>query len=373
MLRFGHIAVRDVFHYRLRSSLAIFGIAVVVAVFILLSSVAEGLGNILSSGAIPEQNIVLLQKGTFLPDGARLPPAVVARAQEVVPGIIVAPMLYRHFRVDGEIVHLRAMPLESYREVGNVELLNGQWLRSGNVLAAGESLAKQKGWEIGQTLDVGGESFRLIGVFRAGGVMDGEAWVSLEDGQRLLNQDDSFSIILIQVPSDVDTEDAKDALEGDPLIGSFADVYFETALWDTAARSLAAVKNVINIIGAVALIAIAFGIFNVANMTVWERRREIGIFKGIGLSRGAITGIYLLEGLILAGLGYLLGLVLGASVVLYLRIAGIALVDLAVRPELTPTAAALGLGLAALFTVIGSYLPARRAAAVTVVEILREN
>ena len=371
MFRFAHVAVRDVLNNRLRSTLAVGGIAVIVAVFLLLSSVAEGIGNTLSGGPTSARNIILVQKGAFLPDSARLPQEMVARAQELVQGSAVAPILYRHFRVDGEIVHLRAVPLESYQLVRDVELLGGQWLQRGNFMAVGESLANQQGWRIGQSLDVGGEPFQVNGIFRAGGAMDAEVWVTLEDGQRLLNQNDTFSTIHIQVPAEEDLDGAKAALEGDSEIGRLADVYFETTYWDTANRSTAAVKNVISLIGVVALIAIAFGIFNVANMTVWERRREIGMFKAIGLPRGAITGIYLLEGLILAGLGYLLGLVLGVVAVLYLG-SGVALVDLAVRPQLTPTTTLLGLGLAALFSIIGSYLPARRAAAAPVAETLRE-
>ena len=371
MLRFAHIAVRDVLHYRIRSSLAVSGIAVTVAVFLVLSSVAEGIGNTLSGGAAPARNIILVQKGTFLADSARLPQEMVATAQELVPGSAVAPILYRHFRVDGEIVHLRAVPLESYRVVRDVELLGGQWLQRGNFIAVGESLANQQGWRVGQSLDVGGEPFKVRGIFRAGGAMDAEVWITLEDGQRILNQHDTFSTISIQVPVENDLEGAKAALERDSEIGRLADVFFESTYWDTANRSTAAVKNVIAMVGAIALVAIAFGIFNVSNMTVWERRREIGIFKAIGLSRGAITGIYLLEGLILAGSGYLLGLILGIIAVLYLG-SGIALVDLAVRPQLTPTTILLGLGLAALFSIIGSYLPARRAAAAPVAETLRE-
>ena len=61
----------------------------------------------------------------------------------------------------------------------------------------------------------------------------------------------------------------------------------------------------------------------------------------------------------------------GVIAVLYLG-SGVALVDLAVRPQLTATTTLLGLGLAALFSVIGSYLPARRAAAAPVAETLRE-
>ena len=371
MIRFAHIAVGDVLHYRLRSVLAVGGIAVIVAVFLLLSSVAQGIGNTLSAGASSARNIILVQKGTFLPDSARLPREMATRAEELVPGVAVAPILYRHFRVNGEIVHLRAVPLESYRVVRDVELLAGRWLQSGNFMALGKSLAEQQGWRVGQSLDVAGEPFQVSGIFRAGGVMDSEVWIGLEDGQRILNQDDSFSTIRIQVPVEKDLEGAKAALEGDSEIGRLADVYFETTYWDRANRSTAAVRNVIALVGAVALMAIGFGTFNVANMTVWERRREIGIFKAIGLSRGAITGIYLLEGLILAGLGYLLGLMLGLITVLYLG-SGIALVDLAVRPQLTATAALLGLGLVSLFSIIGSYLPARRAAAAPVAETLRE-
>ena len=371
MLSFAHVALRDILQYRLRSSLTVAGVAVIVAVFLLLSSVAGGIGNSLSRGASPPRNLILLQRGSFLPDTARLPQELVGRARELVPGSTVAPTLYRHFRVEGEIVHLRAVPLESYRIVRDVEILKGGWLGDSNVIAVGERLASRYGWRVGQSLDVGGEPMRLVGVFSAGGALDSEVWITLEDGQRLLNQRDSFSAIRIEVPADQNLESAKAVLEADAQIGSVADVFFETTYWDSANRATEGVKNVISMVGAVALVAIAFGVFNVANMTVWERRREIGIFKAIGLSRGSITSIYLLESLALAALGYLLGLLLGAAVVLFLR-SGVVLADLAIRPEFTPATALFGLGLTALFSIVGSYIPARRAASVPVAETLRE-
>lgn len=168
MLSFAHVALRDILQSRLRSSLTVAGVAVIVAVFLLLSSVAGGIGNSLSGGASPPRNLILVQRGSFLPDTVRLPQALVGRAQELVPGGTVAPTLYRHFRVEGEIVHLRAVPLESYRIVRDVEIVKGGWLGDSNVIAVGESLASRYGWRVGQSLDVGGEPMRLVGVFSAG-------------------------------------------------------------------------------------------------------------------------------------------------------------------------------------------------------------
>jgi ABC-type antimicrobial peptide transport system permease subunit len=107
------------------------------------------------------------------------------------------------------------------------------------------------------------------------------------------------------------------------------------------------------------------GIYGVISYTVSQRRREIGIRVALGAQPGDLRWLFVRYGLALAGAGTIAGLAAAAGLTRLMKsvLFGISPVD-----PLTYTAVPLVLVAA---TVLASYLPARRAAAVDPVETLR--
>jgi lipoprotein-releasing system permease protein len=62
-----------------------------------------------------------------------------------------------------------------------------------------------------------------------------------------------------------------------------------------------------------------FNMLGSLTMGVIEKRRDIGVLKAIGATKGSITQIFMYEGLLVGFLGTMLGMVLGA-VVCYIQI-----------------------------------------------------
>jgi lipoprotein-releasing system permease protein len=112
-------------------------------------------------------------------------------------------------------------------------------------------------------------------------------------------------------------------------------------------------------------------------MMVLEKRREIGILKAMGASREGIMQIFLYEGIIVGALGTVLGLILGyllcwaQQTYRFFSLPGDVyfLSYLPVRMQVLDfvTVALVALGLSLLATVY----PARRAAALDPVEVIR--
>ena len=121
----------------------------------------------------------------------------------------------------------------------------------------------------------------------------------------------------------------------------------------------------LGIAGAMALMLGLIGIYGVISYTVSQRRREIGIRVALGAEPGALRWLFVRQGLALAGAGTLSGLVVAAGVTRLMKsvLFGISPVD-------PLTYAAVPLVLVAA-TVLASYLPARRAAAVDPIQTLR--
>jgi lipoprotein-releasing system permease protein len=73
------------------------------------------------------------------------------------------------------------------------------------------------------------------------------------------------------------------------------------------------------ILSFVVLMIAAFGIYNILNMMILQKRGEIAILRSMGYEASDIIRLFLSQGLILGFIGGLLGLVLGTLVCLYVQ------------------------------------------------------
>ena len=120
-------------------------------------------------------------------------------------------------------------------------------------------------------------------------------------------------------------------------------------------------------LGTLALLVAGVGIANVMLMSVLERRTEIGLRRALGATNRHIAGQFLVEALLLAGLGGLTGAVLGAGfAALFARAQG--------WPLVLPVAGiAAGVGAALLIGAIAGIYPARQAARVSPTQALHAS
>lgn len=304
-----------------------------------------------------------------------------------MPGVRVAPILsgqavlrYGSKEVAASLIGIepeleaRVTKIEEDLTAGSLEALHG--VANGVILGTG--LAKKLGAENGDTLSVSTPAgvvltMKVVGLFRTGVVAidNAQAYALLKKVQVLQNRPNVINQIRLKLDDVGGARSLARRIE--------ARYGYLTESWDEANESLMEVLTVRNtimytVVSAILMVA-GFGIFNIVSTIVHEKARDIAILKSLGFEAGAVSGIFVLEGTVLGAVGSVLGWLLGIGL---LGILGAVHFEFEGFTEVTglPLASTLSHylisgGVAIGTAAVAAWLPARRAAGVRPVEIIR--
>ncbi|MPS72293.1 MAG: ABC transporter permease [Chryseobacterium sp.] len=221
------------------------------------------------------------------------------------------------------------------------------------------------------TADGVNKIFKVVGLIEtgSGSVDKSRAIISINTARQLLSKNKSYATDVMANVKDYN--DAKTiANEVRP------DIKYKTEAWQEGNAQLESANTLRDIIAIAVsltiLIVAGFGIYNIMNMTVSEKIREIAILKAMGFDGKDIVHIFLVQSIIIGLIGGFIGLLLGfavASVVdrIPFKISSFDTLPITYLPSDYILAMVFGL----VITFIAGYLPARKASKVDPVEILR--
>ncbi|MBN1122141.1 MAG: ABC transporter permease [Anaerolineae bacterium] len=203
---------------------------------------------------------------------------------------------------------------------GGRRLLTGRLLQPGDtglVVLISEVFAEGLGIGVGEVVKLPGAGgwvpFEVVGILDDPGLLLGnqQVFMPIEAAQDLLNKPNRVNIIMGRYAEGSDAQAIELAMrsmfsrgyELSPLEGG-ADVW----------SALLEFMNVIfTMFGLLALALAGLIMFNTFRTSVVERRRDIGMLRAVGAKRRVVMRTILYEGLILAVLGTVLGMLLGVA------------------------------------------------------------
>jgi putative ABC transport system permease protein len=182
---------------------------------------------------------------------------------------------------------------------------------------------------IGKSLRVGQISFTVVGVFRERvgtfGLSEVQRYTVLVPFSLMqyYTGDNAVEILYAQADSPEDvvlvTSQVGDLLRSRHSRTATYVVQNLSAILDVARRIATGLTIVLLVIGFIALMVSGIGIMNIMLVTVTERTREIGIRKAIGARRQEILFQFLIEALLISGVGSLLGVVIALAIPVLVR------------------------------------------------------
>lgn len=229
---------------------------------------------------------------------------------------------------------------------------------------------------IGQTVRINGSMFKVVGVLeeKAGGQDqsdDDQVIIPITVAQRLMKS----AVIRNFTVQSTSPETVNAAME--KLTAYLTKIYKNSNSFRVfnAAQMLSTLNNVTGtmmmVLGGIATISLVvggIGIMNIMLVSVTERTREIGIRKAIGAKKKNIMTQFLIEALMVTGIGGLIGVALGVGIIKFI-LGGMKIVPEAYSlPWIS-----LSFGVSLLVGIVFGLFPAYKAANLNPIEALRSE
>ena len=371
---------------RWRSTAAtVLGLALVIAVFVMVQSLAVGIEKSSANTGDP-RNFLIVRQGAlaettsivtrdqfnilrYLPGVARD-----ASGQPVASAdVLVIINLPRKDGTGSANTILRGIGPLGRDLRPQVKLVAGRWFEPGHrEVVASQRLAKRfANLQVGGKFHSGGVDLTVVGLFDGDrSAFDSEIWLDADEARSAFDRPD-YSSALIRLENDNAATQLKKQLEGEKRLKM--KVVREVDYYKEQTRTAGPIRWLGNGLAIVMSIGAIFAAMNTLYASVGARTREIGTLRVLGFRRRSILLGFLLEGALLAGIAGVLGCLLALPMHGYSTgtLGFETFSEVVFDFQITPALAAKGIVFAIFVGILGSFLPALRAARLPVISSLK--
>jgi putative ABC transport system permease protein len=373
-LSFAGFAWKNLWRRRLRTLLTLGGIAMAIGAFVALVGFSRSFEHewmrLYSSGGT---DIAVVEK-TFL--NASIDESLVGKLR-VLPMVAQAtPMIFNMMDLTPEVNALSFGWKANSYEFDSLTLLSGRRFQDGKPeVMLGDILAGNLNKKTGDSLDIQGKTFSVIGVYHGGSALEaGAVLMPLDQLQEISSLQGKVSGFHVRLRPAADGESQEQNVK---LAQAAIDAALP-GLHAVPASEYASKNQFVELAHAVAwgtssiaLIVGILGIVNTMAMSVFERTREIGVLRALGWKSWSILLLIETEAAVLGFVGGILGIGLGWGALHMLST--LPQTATIVSASVDPSHLLEALGIAVLSGLVAGAIPAWRGAHLSPVEALRHD
>jgi putative ABC transport system permease protein len=342
------------------------GLTLVVSMGVFASSLKASFGDVISDNTDADLFVTAASL-----QGPGYSPSVVD-AVNAVPGVDkVSPAGWGEARFEKSSSTYSSIDPATAASVMNLDMSSGSLSNlAADGVVVSKSAATQHGWKLGDEITA---SFAATGshTLHVVGVYDGKGWIS-DDYVISIGAQNAFAGPQLVASSLVTIDDGADqGAVQDAISAALADhpdakVLDQAAFEKEASGFIDQLLTFVTVMLLLAVVIALLGIVNTLALSVFERTRELGLLRAVGMTRGQVRAMVRWESVVISLIGALSGAVLGLGIGLGLSQA---LKDEGIKAISVPgLQIALYVALAAVAGVLAALGPARSASNVDVLK-----
>ncbi len=375
--------LRSLWQRKLSSFSTAAAIALVVGIFVVVLSLAQGLSQAFVSSGRSDQALVLRPNARF-----ELNSSLERNRMRILK---VHPLLKRDGpepMASAEVVAVKLFPMADGTDTNvtirglermgitlrpQVHLVQGRWFRPGlsEAVVPRKMQGRFAGMEVGRSLHMGGRDWLIVGAFDAGGAsFESEVWSDVNDVMQAFKRD-SYSALLARLESPARLDGFAKAVEGDKRLQ--LEVVRETDYFKELTKAGDPIKILGNLITLILTGAAIFAAMNTMYAAVAGRTKEIGTLRALGFRQREILASFQWESIFLCLVGGLVGsgLALFANGIQTGTTSFDTFSDVSFAFTITPGLMAQGVAFSLIMGLLGGFLPAWRASRIPLTEAMK--
>ena len=376
-------AWRNAWAHRGASAVTVFGVAISVMVYVVMTATADSLKGVAANSGDPA-NVVVLSKGASSAESSRLdaPTVSAARYAQGVerdasgePLASVELLAMRRIPIPGlppddpasqRYMTLRGVTPAALTVHRGLRIAAGRLPSASGELLIGRLVPETLGpVAVGSEIAIEGRPHRVVGVLAAEGqLFESELWMTLED-LRGRSGDREASAVVLRTAGPRAAAQLVDRIEKSRQVNASAKT--ETDYYEQMQRVSKAFVYLGNLIGALLGLGAVVAGANTMYATMSRRIREMGTLRALGFGRRRVGAALLLE----SGLVSLLGGAIGVLLAFAWNGFAFSIVSLSFEIAIGPANAVAGMAMAFVIGAAGGVLPARTSSRLEIVAALR--
>ena len=243
----------------------------------------------------------------------------------------------------------------------------------------GKGLAKKLNAKVGDRVTISTPEgytmkLKIVGLFQMGiGVIDNvRSYANLSTVQKIVQKDSRYI-------TDINIK-LKNLHEAKTIAATYQKMFgYKSEDWETANSTNllgVTIRNIMTWSVSITLLAVAgFGIYNILNMTIYSKMKDIAILKATGFAGKDVMQIFMIQAIIIGFFGSIIGLGIGYALSYLISQApfdGGDIISITHLPvNFNPTFYTIGVVFGIVTTALAGYFPARKAAQLDPIEIIR--
>jgi putative ABC transport system permease protein len=302
------------------------GFTLVVAALVVMLAFLNGIEAACATSGEPE-NVIVLSKGNNDEVISQMDRSLVAQV-ETSKGVALdasgQPIASRelfmvvHHRPDksGEFhfLQVRGVLPAAFRVHSQLRLLSGRAFRPGqSEVMIGKGVQRENHFQVGDTVEIGRKHWKIVGVFESrGAAFEAELWCDLNELASQFRREGLYSTVVLTASTPQGAEELAERLRDSRSVS--VEAMTEPKYYQKQAEQTKIMQTAAWVVAWFMGIGALFGVMNTMFAAIGQRAKDIAVLRILGFAARDILLSFLIEAILIAIVGGLCGVALGAAV-----------------------------------------------------------